>query len=224
MANQFLALSLFIMLLAFFIVLNVMSSFEEDKSRPVLRSISVAFSNQELPEDLYQGVEESPEDLLGEGDTLDKIQALFKGTISGIETKQNRLGTMMHIRMPVEKFEQSFAESPESPGPSSRLKMIRGPLVQTLVTLMNTKEGIPYRMDMVLNLPERPGAMKEEELPALEAGLEKVSGYAEKLEAAGLPEKFITAGLAAGREGMIDLYFNRYMPFDPTSQKQDNPQ
>ena len=48
MANQFLSLSMFLMLLSFFIVLNSMSTFEKEVAVPaVLNSLSMAFSKQE---------------------------------------------------------------------------------------------------------------------------------------------------------------------------------
>ena len=44
MANQFLSLSLFLMLLSFFIVLNSMSTFEQETTVPaVLNSLSLAY-------------------------------------------------------------------------------------------------------------------------------------------------------------------------------------
>ena len=48
MANQFLSLSLFLMLLSFFIVLNSMSDFEKQTAVPaVLNSLSLAFSSRD---------------------------------------------------------------------------------------------------------------------------------------------------------------------------------
>ena len=44
--GQLLAMSLFIMLLAFFIVLNAISNYENSKVKPVLQSIELTFASK----------------------------------------------------------------------------------------------------------------------------------------------------------------------------------
>ena len=74
MANQFLSLSLFIMLLSFFIILNSLSSYEDVKSKPVLNSISMAFSKDTPDPILAPNTVESPIESNNEGDSLDKLK------------------------------------------------------------------------------------------------------------------------------------------------------
>ena len=112
MANQYLGLSLFIMLLSFFIILNSMSNFDEIKSSPVLNSISMTFAQEKVEDHTDPGFEEdTTQDSVRSGDTLDQLEELFRSQITGIEAEKNRLGTMMHVRIPLSQFEQKHRDN-----------------------------------------------------------------------------------------------------------------
>jgi hypothetical protein len=222
MANQFLALSLFVMMLSFFIILNALSNFEENKSRPVLNSISVAFSNQTLPDDMTAGTDEEPVDSFNQGDTLDQLEELFRSRISGVETRKNRLGTMMHVRMTVEKFEAGLGTSGKKVKVGGSVyKGVGGPFESTLISLLSAKAIVPYRMDMVLNVKSNPARFQNETPQELQASMQQVADYAQTLQDAGLGKELITAGIGQGPEDTIDLYFNRHAPFNPRAGTQD---
>ena len=211
MANQFLALAMFIMLLSFFIILNALSNFEEVKSRDVLTSISVAFSKEQLPDDLSANIIEAPEKSYHEGNTLDKLKGLFEAQIAGVETKKNRLGTIMHLRMKLDAFEEQLS----APGTS-----FGGTLAPTLVSLLNAEDDVPYSMDMLINFEENPAVVQNEAPQSVSQNVAKVSRYALLIEGAGLPKKYMSAGLGQGPEGTIDLYFKRYQPFNPLGERE----
>ena len=217
MANQFLSLSLFVMLLSFFIILNAVSNFEEVKSRPVLNSIALTFANKEVEPQLLPNVEESPTQSVNEGDTLDRIDGLFNAHIVGTQTSRNRLGTVMHVRMPLSEFEK--AVSVASSGIPSNIWATNNadaPFLPTLVSLLQTQQNGPtYRMDMVLNTAELPSVMAKDEPQDLTRNVEKAAFLSEKLEEAGVPIKRMSAALIQGDEGMIDIYFRSYEPFTP---------
>lgn len=210
MANQFLALAMFIMLLSFFIILNGMSNFESVKSQEVLNSISVAFSKQDLPEDLSANIIEDPIESYKEGDTLDKLKGLFEAQIAGLETKTNRLGTIMHLRMKREDFEKQL----QAPGTA-----FGGTLAATLATLLNAEDDVAYSMDMLINLPDNPASSQNEAPDIVQDNVLRVAEYAMKIEEAGLPKKYLSAGLGKGPAGTIDLYFKRYQPFNPLGER-----
>ena len=111
MANQFLSLSLFLMLLSFFIVMNGLSEFgvEEDRAKSVLNSLSMAFTNESVPTEESPGIEPTIYNEQREGDTLEMVEGLFNAHISNVQTKKNRLGTQMHVRMPISSFENAIS-------------------------------------------------------------------------------------------------------------------
>ncbi len=215
MANQFLQLSLFLMLLSFFIVLNAVSDFEDDKSRPVLNSIALAFSNHPDPNitgaadnDIQTILEEKRE-----GDTLEALKGLFNAHISAFEAKKNRLGTVMHVRVPVGRFRNAI----DFPSISYSDAMIgmQGSFLPTMITLLRSAEhGEPYRMDIILNVAQDPSVYLSNQPGEFAADLRILSGFATSLERSGMPKKMISIGMEEGDSSYLDLYFYQYKPFD----------
>ena len=210
MANQFLSLSLFLMLLSFFIVMNSVSDFEEYKARPVMNSLLSAFSNDVVvsppptPVDPGQIMESNKK-----GDTLEALEGLFNAHVSGFEVKKNRLGTVMHVRVPVGRFENALDFS--SLDVPDIAFGTRGAFLPTLVSLMRSEvNGIPMRVEMILNTQGEPDELLKNDPSGFASSLRRVSGFAQKLERSGLPRKMMSAGLGAGDPSKIDLFFHRY--------------
>lgn len=218
MVNQFLSLSLFLMLLSFFIVLNSMSDFEEQTAVPaVLNSLNLAFSGQEQ---VVQGshmtlgpsaVPSPYEEGKGEGDTLETLDGLFNAHLAGFQSKKNRLGTVMHVSLPMKEFERSVKESSIEASQGGDISPVS--FSQTMVTLLRSaKSGIPYRMDMVYNLEKDPLDLSRGAPDIFKSALGRVTALAEALERKGMPKKMMSAGLVKGKADSIDLYFYRYKP------------
>lgn len=218
MANQFLGLSLFIMLLSFFIILNSVSNFELTKAQPVLNSLASVFSKDVLPEDIRPpGQRANVAQSSREGDTLSQVQAFFTSTITGVDAKQNRLGTEMHMRMSFADFEKAVNEALTPPKPGEPENIDRS-FLPTLVSLLGAEDTTPYRMDMVLSTAENPAelqASQPEQYKKLNAGIARIAA---KLESAGMPARLISAGLEKGSADTVDLYFRRHEPFNPVVQ------
>lgn len=209
MANQFLALSLFIMLLSFFIILNTLSTYDDRRAEPILNSLLDTFSVEDKKL-VKQGDTPSQETAESEGTSLDQLQDLFTSTISGVKAKQNKLGTELLIRVPYELFIDEvtatlMADAPVTP----RAQDGKGFLVPTLVSLMNTENAITYKMDMLVNV-ETPQEESEEHM-RLARDLGRISYI---MEQAGLPRKLMTSGMNEGELGYIDIYFRPYHAFD----------
>lgn len=213
MVNQYLSLSLFLMLLSFFIVLNSISEVDQQKSLPVLNSLSLVFSNEPLLEDDTQASKVS--DFLDDkrqGDTLESMEGLFNTHIAGFEPKRNRLGTVMHVKLPIGRFENavrigSFMDIDAPVGTT-------GSFLQTMISLIRSSEnGQPYRMDMILNLDDDPNTMFLNEPVIYRENLTRISKLAFDLEQAGMPRKMLASGMVKGRSGYVDLYFYKYEPF-----------
>ena len=220
MANQFLSLALFLMLLSFFIVMNAVSGFDDSKTNPVMSSLSLAFSNH-IPEKIEDPVmEKTPRVASGEGDTLEALEGLFNAHISGFQATRNRLGTVMHVRTDVGAFENAIdtsgVEYDDVPMDG------RGSFVLSMISILRSEEeGQAYRVDMILNLEEDPAVLQKEFPDEFIRDLKRVSGFAAALERSGLPRRMISAGAAKGDIGFIDLYFYRYRPFDMLAEIND---
>ena len=216
MANQFLSLSLFLMLLSFFIVINSMSTFEQETAVPaVLNSLSLAFSrDQKYIKEYIRGPSAIPspyEGGKGEGDTLETIEGLFNANIAGFTAKKNRLGTVMHVALPINDFERivktATVEAPQG-GDADPMTFS-----QTMITLLRSAQGgKPYRLDMVYNQENDPMVLLRGAPDTFRDNLIRVSALAGYLERKGMPKKMMSVGLNKGKPGNIDLFFYRYKP------------
>jgi hypothetical protein len=211
MANQYLSLSLFLMLLSFFIIMNGTSGFDDSKARPVMRSLSLAFSNDTKELGAAPLSEFVPHSFKGEGETLERIEGLFSAHIPDVQAKRNRLGNMMRVRLPVRSFEMGIdTEQGESPGSE------RGKFLPMLVALLQSQSsGVPYRMDMMMALPDDPAALSAVNPAALKEKSSSLAALAQKLERAGIPGSLLGTGLERGENGFIDIYFRRDEPYEP---------
>ncbi len=223
MANQFLSLSLFLMLLSFFIVLNSISDFEDNNAVPaVLNSLTLAFSGQ-TSQITGAGASNilSNYDNKREGDALESIDGLFNAHIAGFKARKNRLGTVLNVSLPIQLFEKAVKDV--SFDDLSISKDNSQSFISTLITLLRSSEkGQPYRIDMVMNISEDPAILSRDNPESFLGSLKRVSALAETLESNGLPKKMISAGLSKGKEGIIDLYFYRYKPFNIKINIDDN--
>ncbi len=223
MANQFLSLSLFLMLLSFFIVLNSISDFEDNNAVPaVLNSLTLAFSGQEKG-----AVGDGPSNIISqyqdkrEGDTLESLDGLFNEHIAGFKAKRNRLGTVLHVSLPMQRFENAVKDV--SFDDLAYAQEDKQSFVTTLVTLLRSSEkGQPYRVDMVMNISEDPAILSENSPDEFIKYIKRVSALAFNLEGKGLPKKMMSSGLARGTTGIIDLYFYRYKAFKMEGNSNEN--
>jgi len=217
MAGRFLTLALFVVLLSFFIVLNSMSSYEEKKAEAVSNSLSDAFTRTTAT------IDQSDPDMsmksksgLTAGTTLDKIEALFTEQISGVKIQQNRLGTIMQMRMTVKQFEQLLSKS----GGIQIGGAQPSPFINTMVSLMNSRRSIPYRMDIIMETSQDPAQSYNKAPSNMAMTLRRVAGYADEIESFGLPAKLVTSGIEKGEDGLMVLIFRRYEPLNLATKSQ----
>src|SRR5690606_8184376 len=111
----------------------------------VLNSISLAFSSKEIGEDTASSFEDSAERAFNDGDAIDRLNALFKSQIAGYESKTNRLGTVMHVRLPVRNFERAVtAASQRGIGNEQAYRGVGGAFLPVLVSVLRSEEtGVP---------------------------------------------------------------------------------
>ncbi len=216
MANEYLGLSLFVMLLSFFIILTSMSDYEDSKAKPIMSSLNMAFSAGALDKDEpAPSIKMSETQDFHEGTTLDKIEGLFNAHIKTFKITKNRLGTEMSVTMTRDEFEKALESTGEVlflEDPSTD-ELAEAPFLDTLTSLIATSETeVQYRMDIMLGTGENPAMMQNEKPASLREISDISTGYARMLEAAGMPVKFISTGIGAGEKDMVVLMFRRYVP------------
>ena len=218
LASQLLGLSLFIMLLAFFIVLNSISTFEELKARNVMESLEFTFASKIIQRgDMRPSVTKSIETSIYDGDTLDRVSGLFQAQIPSHEVVMNKERGMMHVRVPRDAFERAVTAIGQRVAPAGTNKdsAFQNDFLPTLVAMLRSEDrGQPFRMEITYNVTENPARMQRLAPQALQGTIRAVDAMAETIEKAGLPAKQITASVQQGDEAMVDLFFLRYEKID----------
>ncbi len=204
------------MLLSFFIVLNSVSEFEDSKAEPILNSLSLAFTSQITMKPVAPSIKDNQNTALKdgkkEGDTLEELEGLFNAHISNFTAKRNKFGSIMHVSMPIGRFENALAFN--SYNALNVVADTRGAFLPTLISVLRAAEnGKQYRIDMILNTASDPSVQNHADQQDFMRDMRRITTLATKLEQKGLPKKMVSAGLQQGDEGTLDLYFYLYKPF-----------
>ena len=217
MANQFLSLSLFIMLLSFFIILNTMASFDEDKSNPVIKSLNVALSAKEIEENIAQSTIPEIEEDISRGSTIDRVEALFNSNISGLKVHKNSFGNEMYVTLPLEEFESVMLDIGQGKvSQGDAFGGITARFMPVLVSLLKSEENdMPYRMDILLNIEKNPAQLQNKAPEQAALLIEKSATFTKILEEAGLPKMLMSTGIEKGQRQTISLSFKPYVPYSP---------
>lgn len=202
--GHLLGLSLFVMLLAFFIVLNSMSDFDEAKVEPTRQSLEETFAAKLASEDTLRMVNiQAEERALGQGQTLERIKALFTDNIAGTKTITSTQRGVMYMRLPRSEFDRIVTTMEAGNKPD-----IVKPLLGTFVSILRTDgRGIPYRVDITYNLDRNPGRIANREPKKMQSLVKDAAATAQALEKAGLPANLMTIGLKKGDPQYVELMF-----------------
>ncbi|MCI5060259.1 MAG: flagellar motor protein MotB [Alphaproteobacteria bacterium] len=216
--GQMMNLSLFIMLLAFFIVLNSLSSYEEIKTEKVKRSIELAFAKDARQDDYSPSVREDPVKSVNQGDTFERLEALFESQIASYEVVKSKSRGVMMVTLPYEQFKRAVmavGQKDLTQYPSRRA--IAGNFfLPTLVSLMRANiDGAPTRMEILLHAPENPAQTQNRAPDKMAALINQVGTFSRRLEKQGIPQKMLNIGVSRGDPETVDLVFRKYVPFSP---------
>lgn len=212
-------LSLFIMLLAFFIVLNSLSSFEEIKTEQVRRSVTMAFQNEDLVKEDKSSLTPDPAQAMREGHAFDRLDALFKAQIPGFEATSSKSRGVMMVQLPLDEFQSAMTKIDQkdlTQFPSR--EAIRGNFfLPTLVSILKTEvDDMPMRMEIMMNDRTTPAVIQNDDPEKMKAMIKRVSRFSESLQKQGMSQKLINVGLKKGNPDYINLVFRKHVAFAPT--------
>ncbi len=214
--GQMMNLSLFIMLLAFFIVLNSISSFQEEKASKVRQSIEDTFSLKIVSEGESSSLTPSMAQSVNEGDSFERIEALFQSQLSGFETKKNvSRGTMM-VDIPYSVFEKAMnaIDQVDLTQTPSRAQGRENFFVPTLSSIMRSNvDGAPTRMEIYMNILDNPAQMQNEDARDVTKLILMLGNFSKTLQANDVPEKLINIGIKKGNPKNVTLVFRKYKAF-----------
>lgn len=124
-----LSLSLFVILLAFFIVLTSISTYSEPKVEQAFTSLDITFSTTVPPSPFEKQTSDEREVTEGEGrgDSMEEMQDLLKSILPGLSvtlTDGQKTGNVMAVRMEKDRFDRLTAQ-----------------LIPLFIRILNVKDG-----------------------------------------------------------------------------------
>jgi flagellar motor protein MotB len=194
-ANAVIFVSLYLLLLAFFIFLHSVSVLQEERVRTVLGSVNIAFAglSRDTPADRQRkltGEEQGTQAFHA------KLKNVFETAVPLVESRYTRGGTRLQFSVPVR---QLFAYR------SLKLReALDGFLNDVAATMIarnnNVATDIEIRIGTGVSLPEL--AAVSDDIAA-----QRVAHLSQRLMDKGVPSRNISIGMEAGDAGLIHFSF-----------------
>lgn len=195
--SSILFLGLYLLLLAFFILLNGISQIEENKTRAVVGSLNATFRPEmgtgtgiDIP-----SIPSALKDFLAAQAFQNEVSSLFRAVIPLSEVQIARPGELMTVVMPVDALFETASDA---------LKDGRRSLVERIArALAAAPKGQRYDVEFVVGSP----SPVDGNTAPPELGLARAAAFARSLEAAGAPQSSLGVGLKPGAPGQVFIAF-----------------
>lgn len=199
---QILQLALFMMLLAFFIVLTATSTYEKVRVQPVIQSLYKAFYSEKAPRIKAEITEQKPVDeittYLEREQTIEYLTRLFKAELPALTLKTNGdLGVMQAY------FDRATFETQIK----SRQSTVIDKIIAALIYIEKTEK--PYSMEITLR------ENKNETASYKVNRINLLEGYIETLSRRGVLPRLLVISLSDQINSDVVLTFKPYFKFAP---------
>jgi hypothetical protein len=202
-SSQTLFLSLFLLLLAFFILLNSMSTIEVGKSNEVMESVQDAFPSSVRAQMQQSFLAEDPGQVIGES-LRARLGTVFTETLPLVEITADPTGNPLYISVPVEDV---FART------TGRVTPAAEDLARRLALVLDQPPvGSILFLDVVFGRNIEPGGRQRE--AAREAVIFAASTTIARFAELGLPRDRISVGVEQGNPQTVRFVF-RTRPTQP---------
>lgn len=189
-------LGLYLLVLAFFILLVTISTLEEVKSQVVMDSLSSTFTTVLPPTTELTPFPDEEGEIMAGQKFQERITGIFATTLQVAKVDIVQPGRLMKISMPADSM---FYEG------DTKIRENRYPLLDRIVAAISARPvGLRYDMEFVI------GAKKTEEgtLPIGQTLEMKRAGvFAREMLGRGVPPDSIAIGLKAGQPNQIDIWY-----------------
>jgi len=204
-SNVSLFLSLFLLVLAFFILLVAISTVEDVKSNAVMDSLTSTFAKSQLNVSNPTEYTAKDGDILAGHQFQDQVTSLFATTLQVAKVEIVRPGQFMRVSVPTESM---FAKE------DAELRPVVIPLLDRLVaSLSGRPPGLHFDMEFVMGVDYTSTG----ELPTGQTlEMSRARGVAEELAGRGVPPDAISIGL---REGNLDTVTINFYVRDEEEQR-----
>ena len=220
MASHITTLSIFIILLAFFIALNSLASFNTQKATPVLESLRKTFGSTEQTADLKPSIRQDEAKASGQGDLIRELEKLFRARLQGIKAAKVEGRDTLLLRVKTEEYQKALdgvldrqAQDGNAQAQGAQEADDQDPAVQdfmpTLVSMVRSGQSGPQlHMQIMLNISQEGNVS-----PDMQEAMVSISRIVNQTEQAGIPTRLLAGGVQEGPEEYLDLLFRPYQPF-----------
>lgn len=209
--HQVLALGLFIMLLAFFIVLNALSTFDEKTARPVMASLERTFAPRIYRQDVGQAQVEAITKSYQEGTSLERISGIFTSRIPGITVERQREG-VLSVRVKTSDLMDAINKMATVTEFDKDKYLAYRDIFVAVLSSQKTEQ--PLRMDVIINKAKSPSDADKGTDNLTTNDIEEVSKMAAILQAQGLPINLYSFSYVQGEKNKTDITFEVYEPYN----------
>ena len=196
-ASIILMLGLYLLILAFFILLVSISTLEELKTTRVMDSLTSTFTSAIPPTTDLTAFQSREGDVLAGQQFQEEITSLFSTAIQVIKIETVQPGSLMRILLESDKVFQDG---------STEIRQANLPLLDRIVTALSSRpKGQRFDMEFIIGSAYTKGRM----MPigeTLEMG--RAGSFARALLARGAPPDSISAGIVPGKPTEITIYFH----------------
>ena len=192
----FLYLSLYLLILSFFLLLISISTFEESKQKAAIGSVTATFANIVPPAtEITASPSEEGGGLTGQA-FQEEITGLFATSLRIAKVAIVQPGQLMHVQIPTDAvFFDSKAE----------IRPAQSPLLDRIVASLNQRPpGLRHDMEFVIGSPY----VGDKSLPIGQTlEMARAGVVARELSARGAPPDSISIGIKAGDPDEINIWF-----------------
>ncbi len=198
--NYVALLSLKLLLLAFFIMLNAMSSYEEDKARAVLDSVNSTFRGDANQLERHATFSSSLDNLDDKAELVADLERLFETTIPAVERDQGSTQSYLRLRLPLEAMFH---------GEEIDLASGRELLLKRLAGFLNryTEGGGYFEFEFLYGISR---SSASDNLSNLNTILRRSEVIVEEIQRAGMPADKVAIGLEPQSEGYVYFVIRVY--------------
>lgn len=190
-------LGLYLVVLAFFILLVTISTVEITKSQKVMDSLSSAFTSIVPPSADLQTFKSKDGDVLAGQEFQQQVTGIFSTALGIDKVETVQPGRQMRLMM---KADSLFFQD------EARIRPAMYPLLdRTVAALSNRPSGLRYDLEFVIGVPTAEDGKTmpvEETLEVRRAG-----AFAEEMNSRGIPPDSVAVGMRPGHVGEVVIWF-----------------
>jgi hypothetical protein len=203
--TQFLILSLFLLLLAFFIALTAGAEFDDNKTDPILNSLEDSFPVNRLRGQGVPSVIEQPDIGRDAGQALDQIEGIFKSPLFPFESRTKREKGAVIVTMSVKEVEELLDIAPLSiTTPIKRQSFLAS--LSGLIQPQNADHNL--MMSIIVYSGRHPSRLAVIDRAVLTARILQAETYVLAFEQQGLNPAYMMIGIQRGDAGQVSFIFS----------------